>query len=197
MSGTREGAARSDEEVVRAVLGGDEGAYRELVDRYKRRALGVAVGIVGDPDDALDVVQDAFVKAFYNLREFRFGSNFYTWFYRLLVNQAIDRWRKGSRSQTVPFDESWMTGEISPPEGFVSPRSPEDLVQDREIGAALSKAISSLPGYHREVIVLREIEGMPYDEIAKVLGCSVGTVMSRLHYARAKLREALKDFREE
>ncbi len=197
MSGTREGAARSDEEVVRAVLGGDEGAYRELVDRYKRRALGVAVGIVGDPDDALDVVQDAFVKAFYNLRDFRFGSNFYTWFYRLLVNQAIDRWRKGSRSQAVPFDESWMTGEISAPEGVVSPRTPEDLVQDREVGAALAKAFSSLPEYHREVIVLREIEGMPYDEIAKVLDCSVGTVMSRLHYARAKLREALKDFREE
>jgi RNA polymerase sigma-70 factor (ECF subfamily) len=166
------------------------------MERYKGRAFGVAVGIVGNGDDALDVVQDSFIKAYYKLKEFRFGSNFYTWFYRLLVNQAIDRWRKSARSAEVPLDESWLSEEDSPPDAFTYPRTPEDLARNRELGDALQRAIASLPEYHRAVIVLREVEGMAYDEIAKTLGCSVGTVMSRLHYARGKLKEALKPHRE-
>ena len=187
--------AAPDDELIRATLGGDEGAFRELVERYKGRAFGVAVGIVGDGDDAMDVVQESFVKAYYNLKEFRFGANFYTWFYRLLVNQAIDRWRKSSRSAEVRFDESWLSEDASPPDSFAYPRTPEDLASSRELGEALQRAIGALPEYHRAVILLREVEGMPYEEIASVLGCSVGTVMSRLHYARAKLKEALKSHR--
>ena len=185
-----------DEDLIRAAVGGDDAAFRELLERYKKRAFGVAIGIVGDPDEAQDVVQDAFIKAYHNLKEFRFGSNFYTWFYRLLVNQAIDRWRKSARSAEVPFDESWLSEDASPPDAFAYPRTPEDLVRDRELGDALQRALDDLPEYHRAVIVLREVDGMAYDEIAKVLGCSVGTVMSRLHYARAKLKESLKAHRE-
>ncbi len=196
MTGAEKGGV-PDEALIRSTLAGDEGAFRELVERYKGRAYGVAVGIVGDGDDALDVVQDSFIKAYYKLKEFRFGSNFYTWFYRLLVNQAIDRWRKSARSAEVPFDESWLSEDVSPPDAFAYPRTPEDLARNRELGNALQRAIGSLPEYHRAVIVLREVEGMGYDEIAKTLGCSVGTVMSRLHYARGKLKEALKTYREE
>ena len=185
-----------DDALIRATLEGDEEAFRELMERYKGRAFGVAVGIVGNGDDALDVVQDSFIKAYYKLKEFRSGSNFYTWFYRLLVNQAIDRWRKSARSAEVPLDESWLSEEDSPPDAFTYPRTPEDLARNRELGDALQRAIASLPEYHRAVIVLREVEGMAYDEIAKTLGCSVGTVMSRLHYARGKLKEALKPHRE-
>lgn len=185
-----------DDALIRATLEGDEEAFRELMERYKGRAFGVAVGIVGNGDDALDVVQDSFIKAYYKLKEFRFGSNFYTWFYRLLVNQAIDRWRKSARSAEVPLDESWLSEEDSPPDAFTYPRTPEDLARNRELGDALQRAIASLPEYHRAVIVLREVEGMAYGEIAKTLGCSVGTVMSRLHYARGKLKEALKPHRE-
>ncbi|HEX9191323.1 MAG TPA: sigma-70 family RNA polymerase sigma factor [Candidatus Deferrimicrobiaceae bacterium] len=187
-----ERAAATDDELIRATLGGDEGAFRELVERYKGRAFGVAVGIVGDGDDAMDVVQESFVKAYYNLKEFRFGANFYTWFYRLLVNQAIDRWRKSARSSEVRFDESWLSEDASPPDSFSYPRTPEELASNRELGEALQRAIAALPEYHRAVILLREVEGMPYEEIASALSCSVGTVMSRLHYARAKLKEALK-----
>jgi len=167
------------------------------MERYKNRAFHVALGITGDPDDALDVVQESFVKAYYKLKEFRFGSNFYTWFYRLLVNQGIDRWRKSSRSRTVPLDETWLSEDSSPPDSFTVPRTPEDLAQNRQLSEALAVAIAALPEYHRAVIVLREVDGLPYEEIAGVLHCSVGTVMSRLHYARAKLKEALKGFREE
>jgi len=189
-----EGAA--DDALIRATLAGDQEAFRELVERYKGRAFGVAVGIVGDGDDALDVVQDSFVKAYYRLKDFRFGSNFYTWFYRLLVNQAIDRWRKSARSAEVPMDEGRLSEDDSPPDAFAYPRTPEDLARNGELAVALQRAIASLPEYHRAVIVLREVDGMAYDEIAKALGCSVGTVMSRLHYARGKLKEAMKGFRD-
>ncbi len=191
--GERESAP--DDVLIRTALAGDDAAYGVLVERYKGRAFAVAVGIVGDGDDALDVVQDSFIKAYYKLKEFRFGSNFYTWFYRLLVNQSIDRWRKSARSAEVPFDESWLSGDASPPDAFAYPRTPEDLARNRELGDALQQAVDSLPEYHRAVIVLREVDGMPYDEIARVLGCSVGTVMSRLHYARGKLKETLKSLR--
>jgi RNA polymerase sigma-70 factor, ECF subfamily len=185
-----------DDALIRATLDGDDDAFRELMERYKGRAFGVAVGIVGNGDDALDVVQDSFIKAYYKLKEFRFGSNFYTWFYRLLVNQAIDRWRKSARSAEVPLDEGWLSEDASPPDAFSYPRTPEDLARNRELGDALQRAIASLPEYHRAVIVLREVEGMAYGEIAKALKCSVGTVMSRLHYARGKLKDALKQHRE-
>jgi len=185
-----------DDVLIRAALSGEEEAFRVLMERYKNRAYHVALGIAGDPDDALDVVQEAFVKAYYNLKEFRFGANFYTWFYRLLVNQAIDRWRKSSRSQAVPLDEKWLSEEVSPPDSVVYPRTPEDLTSSRQLSDALTRAIADLPEYHRAVIMLREVDGLAYEEIAKALHCSVGTVMSRLHYARAKLKEALKGFRE-
>lgn len=185
-----------DEELIRATLSGDEGAFRELVERYKGKAFGVAVGIVGSADDALDVVQDSFIKAYYKLKEFRFGSNFYTWFYRLLVNQAIDRWRKSARSSEVPLDESWLSEDVSPPDSFVYPANPEELLLNQELGNALQQAIAALPEHHRAVILLREVEGMAYEEIAETVGCSVGTVMSRLHYARAKLKAALGRHRE-
>ena len=185
-----------DEDLIRAAVAGDDAAFRELLERYKKRAFGVALGIVGDPDEAQDVVQDAFVKAYYNLKEFRFGSNFYTWFYRLLVNQAIDRWRKSSRAAAVSLEEKWLSEESSPGDSVAFPKTPEELAANRELAAALNRAIGALPEYHRAVIVLREVDGLAYEEIAKVLKCSVGTVMSRLHYARAKLREALMEHRE-
>ncbi len=190
------GQAVPDEGLIRSVLAGDDEAFRVLMERYRNRAFGVAVGIVGDPDEALDVVQESFVKAYYSLKDFRFGSNFYTWFYRLLVNRAIDRWRKSARSPSVPLEETRLGEDDSPPDAHEYPRTPEELAGNRELSEALTRAIAALPAHHRAVIVLREVDGLAYDEIAAVLSCSMGTVMSRLHYARARLKEALKGFRE-
>lgn len=185
-----------DADLVRAAAGGDQEAFRELMERYKGRAYAVALGILGDPDEAVDAVQDAFIKAYYNLKDFRGGSSFYTWFYRMLVNGSIDRWRKTGRKSEVALDETRMGEDDSPPEAGIYPRTPEDLAGNRQLADALSEAIAALPEYHRAVILLREVDGMSYDEIAASLGCSVGTVMSRLHYARGRLKEALKMFRE-
>ena len=142
----REKGGVPDDALIRTTLAGDDAAFGELVERYKGRALAVAVGIVGNGDDALDVVQDSFIKAYYKLKEFRFGSNFYTWFYRLVVNQAIDRWRKSARSAEVPFDESWLSEDASPPDAFAYPRTPEDLARNRELGDALQRAVRRPPG---------------------------------------------------
>ena len=92
--------------------------------------------------------------------------------------------------------ESWLTEGASPPDTAVYPKTPEEMAGNRELVEGLTRAIGALPEYHRTVILLREVDGLSYDEIAQVLGCSVGTVMSRLHYARAKLREALSEHRE-
>jgi RNA polymerase sigma-70 factor (ECF subfamily) len=185
-----------DADLVQAAVGGDQEAFRELMERYKGRAYAVALGILGDPDEAVDAVQDAFIKAYYNLKDFRGGSSFYTWFYRMLVNGSIDRWRKTGRKGEVALDETRMGEDDSPPEAGVYPRTPEDLAGNRQLAEALNEAIAALPEYHRAVILLREVDGMSYDEIAASLGCSIGTVMSRLHYARGRLKEALKKFRE-
>ncbi len=190
------GQAVPDDELIRAALAGDEEAFRVLMERYRNRAFGVALGIVGDADEALDVVQESFVKAYYGLKDFRFGSSFYTWFYRLLVNRAIDRWRKSSRSPSVPLEETRLSEDDSPPEAGDFPRTPEELAANRELAGALSRAIAALSPSHRAVIMLREVDGLAYEEIAAVLSCSVGTVMSRLHYARARLKSALRGFRE-
>ncbi len=191
MKKERTDAGIPDDDLIRATLGGDEEAFRELVERYKGRAFGVAVGIVGNRDDALDVVQESFVKAYFKLKEFRFGSNFYTWFYRLLVNQAIDRWRKSSRSGEVLLDESRLSEDVPLPDSFVHTATPEEILANRELGEVIRRAVAALPEHHRAVILLREVEGMAYEEIAKALGCSTGTVMSRLHYAREKLKNAI------
>ncbi len=193
----REKLAVSDVELVQSSVGGDQGAFRELMERYKGRAYAVAVGILGDPDEAIDAVQDAFIKAYYNLKDFRGGSSFYTWFYRMLVNGSIDRWRKTGRKGEVALDETRISEDDSPPEAGVYPRTPEDLAGNRQLADALNEAIAALPEYHRAVILLREVDGLSYDEIAESMGCSVGTVMSRLHYARGRLKETLKKFRED
>jgi len=187
----REEAGNSDDDLIRAAQKGRQEAFAELVEKYKTRAFGVAVGIVGSRDEALDVVQESFVKAYFKLKEFRFGSNFYTWFYRLLVNHSIDRWRKIGRLGEVPLDETYLTESVVSPNFSEHPATPEKILMNRELGEMLSKEIAALSEHHRAVILLREVEGMAYEEMAKVLGCSIGTVMSRLHYAREKLKNAL------
>ena len=183
-------------ELVQAAAAGDQEAFRKLMERYKGRAYGVALGILGNPDEAVDAVQDAFIKAYYSLKDFRGGSSFFTWFYRMLVNGSIDRWRKTGRKGEVSLDETRMSEDDSPSETGNYPRTPEELAGNRQLADGLAEAIAALPEYHRAVIILREVDGLSYDEIAESVGCSVGTVMSRLHYARGRLKETLKKFRE-
>lgn len=184
----------ADSELVERGRAGDRQALHALVERYQRRILGVVVALVRNPEDAREVVQESFVRAFRSLDAFKGDSSFYTWLYRIAVNQAIDLQRRESKRTTVEYDETQPAGDA--PLAFggkTRGEDPYDAVRNRELGAKIFEAIEDLTPDHRAVILLREIDGLSYEEISQVLGCSLGTVMSRLHYARRKLQGKLKE----
>src|SRR5262249_11852156 len=153
---------------------GDMGAFRKLVERHERRAFAVAIGLVRDDNDANEIVQDAFLRAYKNLATFQGTSSFFTWLYRIITNLSIDLMRKPGR-QTADFDETRIVaGEGSAAEfpmlGQYDGADPVDVVRRTEIAARLQAALDALPPYHRTVIVLREVEGMSYEEMAQAMG---------------------------
>lgn len=185
---------RSDRELVRESRRGDKEAFRELVERYQRKVLSVAQGMVHNREDALEIAQETFVKAFENLDSFKGESSFYTWLYRIVVNRAIDFQRRERRHPTVGLEEG--TGSSEGYEEIVKEErlaDPFHQVQAHEVGQRVIEAINELTPDHKAVILLREVEGLSYDEISRVMQCSKGTVMSRLHYARKKLQKKLQD----
>ena len=185
---------RSDQELVGASRHGDKGAFRELVEHYQRKVVSVALGMVHNRDDAMEIAQETFIKAFENLDKFKGESSFYTWLYRIVVNRAIDFQRRERRHPTIGL-EDWA-GESQRYEEILKeerPSDPYDATESREVGARVTEAINELTPDHKAVILLREVEGLSYEEISRVMQCSKGTVMSRLHYARKKLQERLKD----
>ena len=187
---------RSDGELVRESRLGDKEAFRELVERYQRKIVSVALGMVHNPDDALEIAQETFVKAFESLGGFKGESSFYTWLYRIVVNRAIDFRRRERRHPTVALDDRDGQGTGEGYEDTLKeerPNDPYQQVQAREVGDRVSAAINELTPDHKAVILLREVEGLSYEEISRVMQCSKGTVMSRLHYARKKLQKKLKD----
>jgi RNA polymerase sigma-70 factor, ECF subfamily len=187
---------RSDRELVRESRRGDKEAFRTLVERYQRKVVSVALGMVHNRDDAVDIAQETFVKAFENLDKFKGESSFYTWLYRIVVNRAIDFQRRERRHPTVALNEPGTPGGGEGYDDTLKEERLEDPYQQthaREIGDRVTEAINELTPDHKAVILLREVEGLSYDEISRVMQCSKGTVMSRLHYARKKLQKKLQD----
>lgn len=181
---------RDDIELVKGALCGDHQAFRVLVEKYQERSFALAYEILKSREDAEDVVQESFVKAYLSLADFRRQSAFYTWLYRIVYNMAIDFKRKLIRrgGQNVELDESERQAA-----DFLGRRAlgPDEALLHREKGWQIKQALDGLSDEHRAVVMLREIEGLSYDEIARVAGVSKGTVMSRLHYARRRLQNAL------
>jgi RNA polymerase sigma-70 factor (ECF subfamily) len=195
----RIGAYRvTDNELVDLARIGDQTAFRLLVERYQKRVFAVAFGVVKNEEDALDVTQDAFVKVYRYLGRFHGTSSFYTWLYRIVVNLCIDHVRKSNRVGLVDYDDGTnhhhgvdsSAGRFA---GVPTPTPGEDLHR-KELGTELSRALDALSEKHRQVIVLREIEGLSYNDMAEVLGVSVGTVMSRLHHARHNMQATLRRY---
>ena len=185
---------RSDRELVRESRHGDKEAFRELVERYQRKILSVAMGMVHNRDDALELAQETFVKAYENLDRFKGESSFYTWLYRIAVNLGIDFRRRDRRHGTVALADRPGGGEdieATLPDQRLA--DPYQQTRSREIGERMQQAIDELTPDHKAVILLREVEGLSYDDISRVMQCSKGTVMSRLHYARKKLQDKLRD----
>lgn len=180
----------SDWELVQRCKAGDIATFEELVARYHQKVYMVILGLLRNREDALEVAQEAFFRAYRKIKSFQGGSSFYTWLYRIAVNIAIDYQRRQKRNP-LDFRES-MDGVLE--EQNEVARDPFSDVHDREIREKLMEAINDLTPEHKAVIVLRTVEGLSYKDIGEILGCSEGTVMSRLHYARKKLQEKLRAF---
>jgi len=180
---------RNDAELVRRSQSGDQEAFRELYERYHRQVLAVSVAMTGGSDDAMDVVQETFVRAHKNLGSFLGESSFYTWLYRIAVNVGIDFRRRQKRRSEIVQSEP-IEDDASDPERTVDPSTE---AARRQLGTRILAVIDELTPEHKAAIILREIEGLSYEDISKVMQCSKGTVMSRLHYARKKLQAKLRD----
>jgi RNA polymerase sigma-70 factor (ECF subfamily) len=180
-----------DRTLVGRATRGDREAFGALVQRHQDRVFNLAYQVVRNREDALDVAQEAFVKAFASLPSFKGEASFTTWMHRIVVNLAIDCLRRRRRGDPTVYDDRLAVPEDGG-EGLAAPDDPETALGTRQVRSLLSRGIQALPPAHRAVLILREIEGLSYDEIARAVGCSLGTVMSRLFYARRKLQKALR-----
>ena len=186
----------SELDLVKRCQEGDSEAFDELVTRYRTRVFGMIYNMVHSEQDAWDLAQDSFVKAWKSIKRFRGQSSFYTWIYRIVMNVTIDWLRKKQvKAGGAEFDDSIQLKEVDPASKTLPKQDalPSEQMEQREIRTEIDKAIAQLSPEHRAVILMKEIDGMQYHEIAETLGCSIGTVMSRLFYARKKLQNLLKD----
>jgi RNA polymerase sigma-70 factor, ECF subfamily len=193
----RRAEAEEDRVLIEKAQKGDRAAFRKLVERHQRRAFAIALGMVRDENDARDLVQEAFVRVYRGLDHFQGGSTFFTWFYRIVTNLSIDFMRKPGRRDVEHFDGQRQLDAADeadfPLVSRIDGADPLDVVQRQELAARLGEALEALPPYHRGVVLMREVEGMSYEEMAQAMNVSKGTIMSRLFHARQKLQRALAD----
>ena len=181
----------ADLELLTAVKAGDTDAYRGLVEKYQGRIYAVVFGMVRNQEVARDIAQDTFVKAYRSLDSFRLESSFYTWLYRIAMNLAIDLTRKGRRQATSSFDEAVAQRDG---EGIDDPHhqdSPAMNFERKQLYAVIMDSLDKLPDDQKQILLLRELEGMSYKDISDLLDIPEGTVMSRLFYARKKMQKLL------
>ena len=194
---THNAATLDEKELVAQARAGDHEAFRDLFHRYHRRAYSLAFGVVHNQDDALDVVQEAFIKAHRNLAKFEGASSFYTWLYRIVMNLAIDHIRKRKRAHHVDFNDALDHGkdESAGGDDGLMPRilgqNPGKALVRKEIRTHINIALAELSDNHRAVLVMRELEGLSYEEMAQAMQCSKGTIMSRLFHARKNMQRRL------
>ncbi len=177
-----------DSRLIAECLGGRRDAFGELVTRYQARLYNAAIRLVDNPEDAADVVQDAFLNAYQSLHGFKGDAEFFTWLYRIAFNTGVSLKRK--RRAVLSLDTGGGDTGIDPddPSEYVRPGLALERTEDE---AQLQAAMVRLSAEHREVLVFKDIEGLKYEEIAEVLGVPIGTIRSRLHRARLELRNLL------
>lgn len=193
----QEDSKAEDQALVEKAVRGDAKAFRSLVERYQRKVYTIAYGIVRNPDTALDVTQDAFVKVHKNLATFKGDSSFYTWVYRIVLNLCIDRKRREARQAEVDYDDA-----IAHDDGFTSGPTlattgidnPAKAAQRKELVEHMDKALATLSEEHRAILMMREVDGLSYEELAEQLDIPKGTVMSRLFHARKNFQKSLQRY---
>lgn len=194
--------AEEDRALIERAQRGDTAAFRQIVEKYERRAVQLAMTFVHDENDARELAQEAFLRVYKHLQDFHGGSTFFTWLYRIITNLGIDFTRRPGH-RFVALDANHVDDVEDedhvdlPTIGRLAETNPADVVRRREIASRIQIALDALPSYHRSVIIMREIDGLSYDEIAEATGVSKGTIMSRLFHARHKLQRALAGYYEE
>ena len=175
----------TDERLVSFAQRGEYEAFEELVRRYRNDVYALAYHYVKNREEAWDLSQDVFIRAHHGLRRFRGEASFKTWLLRITANRCKDYFKK-RRLDTVAFDEAIEATRAADPL-----TEPGRSLEAEELGRAIDSAVAALPEKHRTAFMLREYEGLSYEQMAEVMKCSMGTVMSRLHHARKKLQRAL------
>ena len=173
--------------VIQAVLGGDVNAFEKLVKEYEKNVYNLALRMTGNSEDAADMSQETFIKAYNSITSFRGDSKFSVWLYRIVSNVCLDFLRSRSRKQTVSLSAENDDGEDVELDIADETQSPELLLDRSMTRDAVRRGLAALPPDHREILLLREIQGLSYEEIADVLGLEAGTVKSRIFRARKKL----------
>jgi RNA polymerase sigma-70 factor, ECF subfamily len=185
----------TDGELIRLFLEGSEEAFNRLVLAHQQKAYNIAFRFLGNHEDANEIAQDAFVSVYRNLRAFRGHSSFQTWLYTIIMNLARNRYRKMKRrkeDRRISLDAPLRTDESDAAREVPDTSlSPDRGLYGKEIQQKLQDALEMIEPEHRQVVVLRHIECLSYEEIAQILGCAEGTIKSRLHRARQELRQHL------
>lgn len=184
--------------LVTAAKAGDKRAFKVLMQRYQRKVYAVAYGFLRNQEDALDVVQESFIKVHRYIGKFEGNSSFYTWLYRIVANLCIDHLRKAKRHRDVEFDDGLRHDGKDDARSDLLPHfgqfgDPSDMLRRKEILAAVEASLEHLSDKHRAVIVMRELQGMSYEEMAQAMKCSKGTIMSRLFHARRNMQRLLTE----
>jgi RNA polymerase sigma-70 factor (ECF subfamily) len=182
-----------DEVLVGLARKGDRSAFEELVERYKQKTYQIAFGFTRDREQAKDLSQDAFLKAFMNLRNFDGRSSFYTWFYRILVNVCLDDKRRRSRRSDEEFNEA-VENQVEPSHPVASSQAPDRQAMASQLARKVGVALEALPPKQRTAFILKNHQGLSIREIAEVMETAEGTAKVHLHRAVMALRETLAEF---
>jgi RNA polymerase sigma factor RpoE len=174
---------------------GDLEAYDELVRRYQERVYATVYHMTSNHEDANDLAQEAFIKAFHALKSFKGGSSFYTWVYRIAVNKTINFLKQRKNKHQMSLDDLDFNAEHDPDlVALISDKTPRREINLSELQEKLNEAMQKLSEPHRLVVTLHDVQGMSHEEIAKIMDCNIGTVRSRLFYARQQLQAHLSDY---
>lgn len=176
---------------VQEFLKGSPRAFEFLFEKYREKVFRIAHRFVRNKEDALEVVQDVFLKVYTGMPRFKTDSKFFTWLYRIAVNRSIDFTRARKARLAVEADPGVLESQVRTLPGRAPERDPLEIAQEKELDEKVAVAVQSLSEKHRTVFLLHASENLSYKEIAEVMQCSVGTVMSRLFYARKRLQEIL------
>ena len=188
-------AEPEDTVLVRRAREGDLGAYDDLVRRYQERIYATVYHMTSNHEDANDLAQEAFIKAFQALKSFKGGSSFYTWVYRIAVNKTINFLKQRKNKTQMSLDDMDFNAEHDPDlVALISEKTPRREINLAELQEKLNEAMQKLSEPHRLVVTLHDVQGLSHEEIAEIMDCNIGTVRSRLFYARQQLQAYLSDY---